>query len=211
MITIVTVNFHSDDFLALLRESIDRFSVTSPKLLVIDNTLENKGHGEALNLGAAQVTTDYTMFVDVDTHFTLNAWDDVLLDAIEGYEAIFGRGVPVKPVRPACMFMRTSVAKLYDWSASPNYRGHRVTPDGFDVGVKAYKNIVNDGRRHTFFETIPNRYGTANGEEFCWHGVPFIYHHWHGTHLAARQADFPSVDLLADKQKLFDSIPWRYL
>jgi hypothetical protein len=208
---VVTVNFHSDDFLDLLRESIDRFSVTNPKLLVIDNTLENRGHGEGLNLGAFQVTTDYTMFVDVDTHFTLHGWDEMLLKAIVGLDAIFGRGVPTKPVRPACMFMKTTVAQWYRWEATPGYKGHRVTPEGRDVGVTAYYEIDAHDRPYEFFETIPNRYGTANGEEFCWDGKPFIYHHWHGTHLAARQVDFPSVDLLADKQKLFDSIPWRYL
>jgi hypothetical protein len=211
MITVVTVNFHSNDFLELLTESIDRFSITDPRLRGIDNTIENRGHGEALNLAAAVVDTEYTMFVDVDTHFTLYGWDQMLLQAITEYDVIFGRGVTVKPVRPACMFMRTSVAKKYDWRATPGYKGHRVTPNGFDVGVQAYHNVVKDGLRFAFFETIPNRYGTNNGEEFCWQNKPFIYHHWHGTHLESRQADFREVDLLADKQKLFASIPWRLL
>lgn len=211
MITVVTVNFHATDFLELLQESLERFSVTNPRLLVIDNTTENRGHGEGLNLGAAQVETEYTMFVDVDTHFLLHGWDEVLLQAISGYDVIFGRGVAVKPVRPACMFLKTSVAKRYDWRSTPGYKGHRITPEGFDVGVQAYYQIKADGLPHSFFSNQTNRYGTANGEEFCWDWTPFIYHHWHGSHLEQRQVDFPAVDLMADKQHLFESIPWRFL
>jgi hypothetical protein len=42
--------------------------------------------------------------------------------------------------------------------------------------------------------------------------IPLVYHHWSGTWLPVRQQeDFPEfeVDLIKEKEKLFNSIPWR--
>jgi hypothetical protein len=100
------------------------------------------------------------------------------------------------------------IGKLYDFRDTPGYSGHRVTPDGYDVAIKAYYNMLQDGVRIKMINSIKNKFGTLNGEEWCIDGEPLIYHHWHGAHLTERQVDFKE-DLKHDKDHLFCQIPWR--
>lgn len=231
MITIVTVAWNSYDFLTLLIESLEIFSSFPYELIVIDNSLEfqavkaphvhqfkmpnNIGHGRGLNHGVAKAHElfprhPFIMFLDCDTHFISHKWEVPFLELMKKYDVVGGRGVPQKPIRPACMFMHRQFAR-YDWADTTGYKGHRVTPEGFDVAIKAYYQMLADRRQIGFLESGPNRYGTMNGEEWCIDGVPLVYHHWSGTHLKERQVDYPNVDLFEDKAKLFARIPWRLL
>ena len=149
------------------------------------------------------------MFMDADFHFIQSGWENAFLGLMEKYDVVGGRGVPEKPIRPACMFMKRRIAIAYDWRDTPGYKGHRVTPDGFDVAIKAYHRMVQDKVPMLLLEAQSNRYGTLNGEEWCVDGVPYVYHHWHGTHLRERQVDFPDNNLMTDKELLFSKIPWR--
>lgn len=230
MISIICVTWNSYDFLHLLIESLERFTTIPYSLIVIDNS-ENRlripndnvyqffmpnniGHGRGLNHGVAKAfdmfpSNPYIMFLDVDCHVLGFGWEFAFANEMKTYDIIGGRGVPSKPIRPACMFMKREIAR-YDWADTTGYRGNRVTPEGFDVAIKAYYRIMADGHEIGFLESgESNRYGTANGEEWCINGDPLVYHHWHGSHIPARQADFPDVDLTEDKLSLFSKIPWR--
>lgn len=227
MISIVVVNWNSYDWLDLLLESLERFTTTKYNVIVVDNSLnpktitrshvqqivtgENIGHGAGLNLGASKAENLYTMFLDVDSHILCHNWDTYFLRFMKTHDLLAGKGVKVKPIRPACMFMKTEIAKKYDWQATPGYKGHRITPMGMDVAIPAYHQIVTDGVPKLFLESQRSIYGTLNGEEWCVEGKRLIYHHWHGSHLIERQVDFPNNDLLADKKLLFSKIPWRTL
>lgn len=229
MITIVTVNRNAYDFLDLMIESLQRFTTKNYELIVVDNSdtlLEvqephvhqfhmkmNFGHGRGLNHGVAQAFTlfpkhPFLMFLDIDTHILRYGWDEAFISQMSKYDLIGGRGVPSKPIRPACMFMKKELGR-YDWCPSEGYKGNRVTPGGYDVAIKAYYKIMADGFNIGFLEPKRNNYGTHNGEEFCINGIPYVYHHWHGGHLKERQEDFPDIDLEKDKQLLFTKIPWR--
>jgi glycosyltransferase involved in cell wall biosynthesis len=210
-LSIITVNWRAEDFLRLLQESIERFTTCSFEVVVIDNSQENRGHGEGLVEGSKLAKGRFSMFVDVDCHFLHHGWNDLLLPLAEEYDVVGGQGVPEKPIRPACMVMKTEIAQSYDWRATPEYKGHRVTPEGFDVAVGAYHHLLDEGKRILLLDHRRNRYGTLNGEEFLVKETPFLYHHWHGSHLQERGVDFPNVDLFADKDLLFRSIPWRIL
>lgn len=229
MITIITVNWNAYDFLWLMIESLERYSTVPYELIVIDNSEErlrvnephvyqflmktNIGHGRGLNHGVAKAyemfpKNPYLMFLDIDCHILRNQWEAYFLSAMSKYDFIGGKGVPSKPVRPACMFMKKDLGR-HDWCATEGFRGNRITPGGYDVGIKAYYKIMADGFNIGFLPTIKNRYGTINGEEFTLDNVPLIYHHWHGSSLHIRKDDFPDVDLNEDKARLFRSIPWR--
>lgn len=232
LISIVTVNYNSYDFLQLLAESLREYASLDYELIVVDNSTNpqeldpilygptqqlilghNLGHGTGLNIGASRSWTRYTMFVDVDCHFTRAGWEEECLGQMTVRDIVAGKGVEVKPIRPAFMFMKTEIAKKYDWKATPGYQGHRVTPDGFDVGISAYHQMLLDNVKIQLVEPEPkpNRYGTLNGEEWSiYGGRPFLYHHWHGTHLKERSVDFPDKDLFSDKERMFKQIPWRY-
>lgn len=231
MVTIVTVNFNSYDFLDLLVESLELYTHTPYELLVVDNSTtpqtikrphvhqffmdNNIGHGAGLNFGAFQAhqrfpRNEYLMFVDVDCHFLHHNWEVPFITRIKRYDLIGGRGVPSKPIRPACMFMKKELGK-YDWRNTQDYKGNRLTPEGYDVAILAYHQIVADRHPVGFLESKKSRYDTHHGEEWCLDDIPLVYHHWSGTWLTERQKDCPEIDLLEDKKKLFARIPWRLL
>lgn len=231
-ISIVTVNYNSNDFLMLLRESITQFSSEELEIIVVNNTEDiywettfpifdlhhlyhevdvrrNIGHGPGLNLGSDMVRTPYVLFLDVDCHFLKKGWEEAFVQELETCDVIAGKGVPEKPIRPSCMFMKTEIAQSYDWRGTVGYKGIRVTPSGLDVAIPAYYEMIANQLKVRTIETIPSRYETLSGEEYCINEVPFVYHHWHGTHLKERQIDFPNDDLQKNKEKLFRKIPWR--
>lgn len=148
------------------------------------------------------------MFLDVDVHMLQYQWEEPFVTHMAQYDVIGAKGVPEKPIRPACMFMKRDVAVRHDWQPTPGYKGHRVTPDGYDVAIAAYHNMVKEGTKIAFMGSYPNRYGTLTGEEWGIEGEPLVYHHWHGSHLAERQVDF-DTNLETEKEKLFSQIPWR--
>lgn len=229
MINIVTVNWDAYDFLGLLIESLAIFSQIPYELIVIDNSINRKrieaphvyqcfmtaniGHGKGLNYGVGKARemfpqNPFLMFLDSDCHIIKHRWEYLLMEKMKNYDILAGRGVPAKPVRPACMFMRRELG-VYDWSETEGYKGNRVTPNGYDVACRAYYKIMADNFRIGFLEPKKNSYGTLNGEEFCVDDIPICYHHWHGSHLKERQIDFPNNDLMEDKKKLFGLIPWH--
>jgi len=231
MISIVTVNHNSYDWFRLMLESLERQPIHEPyKIVLIDNSInpksinepnvyhhinnKNIGHGAGLNLGVQieqeQFYNPFVLFLDIDCH-AIGDWQWTLLNSIGEFDIIAGKGVPEKPIRPACMFMKSIIAQSYDWRDTPGYKGVRATPEGFDVAIQAYYQMVDDNVFIKFMDSEPNHYGTLNGEEWCVDGKPLFYHHWSGTWLKERQIDFPNDDLFEDKEKLFSKIPWRVL
>jgi glycosyltransferase involved in cell wall biosynthesis len=229
MIAIITVNWNGYDWLDLLLHSVKVFASQPVEIVVVDNNVEkqpvddvhllpqacNVGHGQGLNIGCEYVRDNlhhvtHVMFLDVDCHFIRRGWEDAFMGTMDLYDVVGGRGVPQKPIRPACMFM-DKLFSDYDWSSTPGYKGHRVTPDGFDVAIRAYKEMLADQVRVGLLESVPSHYHTMNGEEWCVEETPYVYHHWHGTHLTERGVDFPGKDLFADKTRLFSLIPWEQI
>lgn len=232
MISVITVNWNSFDFLELLLESVERYSDFRRfphDVIVVDNSemprkidyphvhhfplAANIGHGRGLNFGVAQSyisfpENQYIMFLDVDCHILCHGWETYFIDAMNEFDIVGGRGVMSKPIRPACMFMKKHIAD-HDWSENLGYRGNRNTPEGYDVAIRAFHQLVAGNYKIGFLETIKNRYGTMNGEEYTINGMPLVYHHWHGSTLHLRQPDFPDINLLEDKDKLLSKIPWR--
>lgn len=229
MITIVTVNYNTYDFLGLLIESLYFFADVPYELIVVDNSdirikldyphvhqffmPTNIGHGRGLNHGVAKAyemfpENPFLMFLDSDCHILKHRWEVPFINKMKNYDIIAGKGPVSKPVRPACMFMRRELGR-YDWADTQGYRGNRVTPGGYDVACKAYFKIMADNYRIGFLESKENRYGLAIGEEWCIDDIPLVYHHWHGSWLIKRQEELPEIDLTANKIELFSKIPWR--
>lgn len=150
--------------------------------------------------------------LDIDCHILAPGWEDAFLAAYEGHHCLTVQGSKEKPIRPACLFMKTKDARQYDWRASPGYRGHRITPDGYDVAIGAYHQMMEEVRSIRFLESAKSgRYTDREntGEEYGIDGIPYVYHHWHGTHLKARTADYPHLELQSLKEEVLHNIPWR--
>ena len=225
MISIVTVTYDSYDFLDLLLESLDLYSSISYEIIIIDNSTKkqqveapnsiyipmskNIGHGAGLNEGVKFAHYPFVMFLDVDTHVLCRDWEQPFIQLMEQFDVVGGRGVPIKPIRPACMFLKREYAVKYDWRSTEGYQGIRGGVPGFDVAIEAYYKMIEDGVKIKLIESQPNRYNTIVGEEWCINEKALIYHHWHGAHIKERQIDFPKTDLVANKNLLFSQIPWR--
>lgn len=233
-ISIVTVNYNAYDFIKVMIESLKLFSSQPYELIVVDNSdrgveyidtviygpltqvvlNRNLGHGCGLNIGSRIATSPYVFFLDADCHFLRLGWEDAFLSLIQGCDVVGGRGVPIKPLRPSCTFLKKEIAQTYDWRDTPGYDGHINTPDGYDVAIPAYYQMLRDEVAIRFIDATPagtNRYGTLTGEEWTIEGQSYVYHHWHGTHLKERSFEFPDKDLFAEKDKLFSKLPWRIL
>lgn len=227
MISIVVVNWNSYDWLDLLIDSIEQFTHVNYEIIVVDNSElpfilpgiykpniiqiingKNIGHGEGLNLGSKLVNFDYTMFVDVDCHFLCHNWHNYFLEKMKYTSVVAGRGVEQKPIRPSCMFMKTEIAKKYDWRSTPGYKGIRAGIEGTDVAIKAYYQMIKDSIDIELIDSKKNRYGCLNGEEWCIEDVPLLYHHWSGSWLIERQKEVDQ-DLMKDKELLFSKIFWK--
>ncbi len=223
MLSIITVNFNSYDWLDLLLESIERFTTCPYEIIVVDNSENpqkigvkqilnhsNLGHGTGLNQGVKEISYDHTLFLDVDCHALSYGWEKPFFELTETYDVIGGKGSPEKPIRPACMFLRSEIAKKYDWRATEGYQGQRITPNGRDVAIQAYYRMLEDNVSIKLLEPQKSQYMTVNGEEWVLDGKRTFYHHWRSTWLHKRQEDFKE-DLFEDKRKLFSLIPWRVI
>ena len=229
-ISIISVNYNSYDWQNLLIASIDKYSYAKHDIFIFNNSSNairfvdkkprhrelacfnghNAGHGFGLNVGAHEAKGEYVLFLDIDCHILKEGWEKAFLfkarHKLRDADIIAASGPPEKPLRPACMFMKREIAIQYDYMPTEGYKGHRETPEGFDVAIKAYHKMVADGLTFQWMESFPNRYGTATGEEWGLDGEPIIYHHWHGSHIheSDRIKDFPGINLQEEKSRLFE-------
>src|SRR5690348_10055891 len=125
MVSLITVNWNSYDFLQLLIESVQQFTHIPYELIIIDNSRnpitvegphiyqfvigENIGHGGGLNLGLQKASNEHIIFLDCDTHFLKHNWEDGFLES--KCDVVVAKGVPEKPIRPACLFMKKTLAE----------------------------------------------------------------------------------------------------
>ena len=121
--TILTVNYNTSDFIALILYSCLHLSKNSYQVLVCDNgsisadiarlrdivsgydnvkvifrhqtRAGSFGHGEALDLLIPMVDTRYTVVLDSDCVFLLKHWDALLIAQLNGDVKIVGTPLPV--------------------------------------------------------------------------------------------------------------------
>ncbi len=213
LIGVLAVNYNAPDFTSLLVQSLGN----STPIYIVENSIApwsglatvilnpgEKTHGAGLNLGLRHIKEEYVLILDIDCHLLCHAWQSHFLNAASYHDVITVAGTSQKPIRPACVFMKTKEARQRNWSATPGYRGVRVTPEGSDVGILAYHAMKDAGLSFKFMDIVkPSRYGTLNGEEYALNGKNIVYHHWHGSHLIDRAYDYPDHDLILDKELLF--------
>ena len=216
-ISIISVNWNGYDFQSLMIDSILKHSKEEHPILIFNNNLDrsnderirewsvcgkNMGHGYGINFLLQEVQTKYVLLLDIDCHLLTN-WEEEFLKYKDFIVA--PAGPPQKPLRVACLFAETDKIRHYDFMSTPGYKGHRVTPDGFDVGIAAYHQMAKDGLEFKWMDTTPGRYGPERSEEYGLDKKPLVYHYWHGTHLneSDRQKDFEH-DLVNEKEIFFN-------
>jgi glycosyltransferase involved in cell wall biosynthesis len=229
MITVLTVNHNTLDFLTLLVQSVRKFRRHIPtEIMVIDNAstdgsrewaaaqpdikaqllTSNTGHGPGLDYGLRLVRTKFVLVLDSDAHLQRVDWDT---DLIKLYHSeprrrlIAAKGGVEKAIHPCFMLFETEY-----------FRSHQLSfeaRDGYDVGRRIYYDITEAGfdvlRIECGYEDRgQNFYPGTYGTEYYICGRPTIFHAWYATRMTTcgigdSVDDYRKVDFLKDKALVF--------
>lgn len=198
-ITVVTVNWNSSPFLAVLIGAVRRHSPPDVEILVVDNGSRdgsrevvsgspgvrlirlpfNAGHDLALDIGFLSVGTEYVVALDVDAFPLHDRWLDELLRPLSsGYE-ISGARLNRQYVHPCCLAMRTERFVRCGHSFRARYRPR--TPGGDASGEVGEEIAAREHGRLFFFEPTsrrgPSDVGTVFGD--------LVYHNFYSTRFTA--------------------------
>lgn len=229
MITVLTVNHNTLDFLKLLVQSVRKFRGQVPtEILVIDNQStdgsgewaaaqpdveahllpSNTGHGPGLDYGLRLVKTRFVLVLDSDAHLQRSGWD---ADLIQLYQSeprqrlIAAKGGVEKPIHPCFMFFETQFFRSNQFSF--------VARDGYDVGRRIYYDVTEAG-----FEVLRiecgyedggrNFYPGTYGTQYYIGGRPTIFHAWYATRMTTCRTggsvdSYTKEDFLKDKALVF--------
>lgn len=122
LITVLTVNYNTSDFIELMLYSLSKLTATPYKVIICDNGSKNKdisklkisaqknnnvellfrqqtkpgsiAHAEALDLLIEKVDTKYTVIMDSDCVFLLKSWDEKLIEKIDDKVKVIGTTCP---------------------------------------------------------------------------------------------------------------------
>lgn len=229
MITVLTVNHNTLDFLKLLVQSVRKFRGSVPtRIMVIDNDSSdgsrewltaqpdveaqllaaNAGHGIGLDHGLSLIDTRFVLVLDSDAHLQRFGWD---VDLIALYQAdssrrlIAAKGGVEKPIHPCFMFFEARYFKANRLSFQ--------ALDGHDVGRKIYYDVTEAGfdvlRIECGYEA-PGRnfYPGTYGTQYYLYQRPTIFHAWYGTRMTTCKAgqyvdDYKKEDFVKDKALIF--------
>lgn len=122
LITIVTANYNTSDFIKLMLYALDKLTFNPYKVIICDNGSKDsdilnlvkiaqndenvelvfrkqtseasQAHAEALDILISKANTKYTVTLDSDCTFLVKDWDTKLLKEINGKIKIVGSGFP---------------------------------------------------------------------------------------------------------------------
>ena len=122
LITVLTVNYNTSDFIELMLYSFSKLTINPYKVIICDNGSKNKdisklkvlaqendcvellfrqqtksgsiAHAEALDLLIEKIDTKYTVIMDSDCVFLLKNWDEILIKNINDKTKITGSTSP---------------------------------------------------------------------------------------------------------------------
>jgi len=182
MISIVTINFHSEGWRKIQEEMIKKYTTIPYKLIVIDNTEKNRGHGAGLDIGIKQAKTKYVILLDIDAFPHKRGWAKELIDLYEKSDVkiIAGEGGKLKPIRPCILFGETDYLKTI--SFEPVFIKDRVS---LDVGIFVYFKTLHSGYKVLTLPVGKKYYPNTWCDTYYLNNQPIVSHHWYGTRFEA--------------------------
>jgi glycosyltransferase involved in cell wall biosynthesis len=142
LITILTVNYKTSDFIDLMLYAFEKLTKNSYKVIICDNYSTDKemlkiakvaqkyqdvelvfrkqtqfgsiGHAEAMDLLVSKVDTPYFVTMDADCTFLLNGWDELLISQLDDSIKVIGTTLPKGPENPKPMDFPLVFAVLYE-------------------------------------------------------------------------------------------------
>jgi len=129
LITVVTVNYNTSDFIAMSLYGLPKLTKNKYKVIICDNGSRyfdkmklkriaseysnvkllfrkqsargSLGHGEALNLLIEKIDTPYGVILDADATFLKDGWDDILINQLDDKTKIIGCPPVKNPIKPS--------------------------------------------------------------------------------------------------------------
>jgi glycosyltransferase involved in cell wall biosynthesis len=224
--TVITVNWNSWDYLAVLIDVVRRRSPADTKILVVDNgsvdqsrkRLDahpevssvmlpiNVGHDLALDVGVLQCDTEYAVTLDVDAFPLHDGWLEELLAPLDAGAQISGALAKREYVHPCCWAMRTArfIERGHSFRSHYRPRGPEVEASG-DVGEEMSEREA----PHLHFLEItsqrgPGHVGTVFGD--------LVYHNFYSTRFhTTTDATLDDGIASGDPQRAWDEALERYV
>jgi len=162
LITIVTVNYKTADFIELMLYSFLKLTKNNYKVLICDNYSSDQemvrlakvvqkydnvevifrkqtsfgsiGHAEAMDLLVSKVTTPYFVTMDSDAIFLKKDWDDVLINRLDDTIKVIGTTLPPTAQNTKPIDFPLVFAVLYE---TETY--HRLNPSFMPGDIKKDK------------------------------------------------------------------------
>jgi hypothetical protein len=205
-ISIISASYHSEEWEKILRRSVKEYTTFDYELLIHSNSVNNIGHGKALDRLLEQAKGRIVIAIDIDAHPMVEGWDVAIASRMDEGELsmLAARGGNLKPVRPALMAIRREDAEGKSFVAR-NHDGVK-----FDVGIHMYFHLLSEGKNVGYLDCRESRYTDVWGEEYELGGESLVYHNWYGTrwYPAHRIIDGRNYeDFLKAKQSLFRQLP----
>jgi len=184
MISIISVDFYGREFKKMLVDSIKKTTRNEYELLILDNSINNIGHGAGLDDLIKRAKGKYILTLDIDSHILLKDWDVKVLEYYkerreQGVRLIAGEGGQLKPIRPCVAFFE----KDYFLENNMSFKQNHLEGASFDVGILFFFKVLSRGDKVDYFkyqrkmytDVMGNNYSLGSEEE------PFVFHHWYGT------------------------------
>ena len=225
-VTVLTVNWNSFDYLAVLIDIVRRRSPPGTRILVVDNASKdgsrgrvttipdvsvvalplNMGHDFALDVGALLSRTEYVVALDVDAFPLHDRWLDELLAPLRAGAHVSGARLNRDYVHPSCWAMRTARFVSEGHSFRNRYRPRAPGRDASgDVGEEI---SAREAPRLHFFEVTsqrgPGDVGTVFGD--------IVYHNFYSTRF--RDTDEQVLDSVVerpDAERAWEEALQRYV
>jgi len=142
LITILTVNYKTSDFIDLMLYAFEKLTKNSYKVIICDNYSSEKeklniekvsqkyenteiifrkqtqagsiGHAEAMDILVSKVDTPYFVTMDADCTFLLKNWDELLISKLDDKVKVIGTTLPEGPNNLKPMDFPLVFAVLYE-------------------------------------------------------------------------------------------------
>jgi hypothetical protein len=202
-VTVVTVNWNSWIYLAVVLDVVRRRSPTDTRILVVDNgsvdgsraalrqrgDVEavllpvNLGHDLALDLGVLSCRTEFFITLDVDAFPLHQRWVEELLEPLRRGVQISGARLWRPFVHPCCLAMRTARFVRRGHSFRSHYRPH--TESRIASGDVAEEMSEREAPNLHFLDITsqrgPGDVGTVFGD--------LVYHNFYGTRFSGGRTE----------------------
>lgn len=205
MISILSVNWNSLQWMNLLVKSIRKFTSEAYEIVIVDNGSEDRsvdylkehkeikgimlnhniGHGTGLDLALKNASHEYCLVLDIDAHVQRENWDRDLISLYNSKIRLIAALGGKKFIHPCFMFFERKFFLENGLSF--------IAKDGFDVGRRIYHDIIESGfgveRISSGYEDAQHNkfYPGAWGDEYYIDGKATIYHNWYGSRFWKRK------------------------